>query len=300
MAIATFRRPDMLRRLLESLAQQSICTPFDVVVVDNDPEGSAEGVAEKSGLKRVRYLREDTPGIAAARNRCLDATQHAALIAFVDDDESVPPDWLETLITCLEQTGGDIVAGPVIPSLPEGAGGWIAAGGYFDRPRWPSGTVLTAVATNNTLMKRSVLGLVSPPGFSSAFGSSGGSDTEFFARALSGGATAVWCDEAAVVEHIPPSRLRLTWVIRRGVRVGNSDIRRRLRQESRSRLVLVLLRRTLAGLAFTLMAAARGRAPHREELIPLLSGVGGWLALAGFTVNEYRGRLFSRSITSPP
>ena len=42
--VATFRRPDMLRRALYSLAKQRAQAPFAVVVVDNDPTGM-KGVA---------------------------------------------------------------------------------------------------------------------------------------------------------------------------------------------------------------------------------------------------------------
>src|SRR3712207_5378192 len=88
-AIPTYRRPDRLRRLVPLVLDQAREGSadgrylVDVLVVDNDPEGS--GAAAASGHP-VRYVAEPTPGIAAARNRAIDEAAGSRLLAFIDDD----------------------------------------------------------------------------------------------------------------------------------------------------------------------------------------------------------------------
>jgi len=70
--IPTYLRPDMLRRSVDSvLAQQRVEAPFEIVVVDNDPNESARPtVAEMAAGAAVpiRYVAEPRPGISHARN----------------------------------------------------------------------------------------------------------------------------------------------------------------------------------------------------------------------------------------
>ncbi|HLS32139.1 MAG TPA: glycosyltransferase, partial [Brevibacterium sp.] len=88
-AIPSYRRPQQLRALLAALPERIAETAdarVDVLVVDNDPAGSAEETTIGTDLD-LRYAREDTPGIAAVRNRVLDECRGSDLIAFIDDDE---------------------------------------------------------------------------------------------------------------------------------------------------------------------------------------------------------------------
>ena len=68
--IATRGRPAGLARLLESLAGQQGAPPFETVVVDNDPAGSARAVTERfSDRLAIVYDIEPVPGVSSARNR---------------------------------------------------------------------------------------------------------------------------------------------------------------------------------------------------------------------------------------
>ena len=85
--IPTLRRPEALRRTIESLLA---CAPLpdEIVVVDGDPEGSARDVVEAfahaSGSSRLLYLSSDT-GLTKQRNRGIDACT-GDVIVFFDDD----------------------------------------------------------------------------------------------------------------------------------------------------------------------------------------------------------------------
>ena len=94
-AVCTRDRPDDLRRCLEGL----MAMPDDgqeVVVVDNAPatEATRELVA---AYPRVRYVREDRPGLDCARNRALREAHHE-VVAFTDDDSVPDPHWLRALL----------------------------------------------------------------------------------------------------------------------------------------------------------------------------------------------------------
>src|SRR5262249_21750234 len=92
--IATHDRPGRLAACLDSLLRQDY-PHFDVIVVDNAPSSSetAELIASRyAPTGRVRYLREDTPGLGRAHNRGL-AHVAAPIVAFTDDDVIVDSRW---------------------------------------------------------------------------------------------------------------------------------------------------------------------------------------------------------------
>ncbi|MGW6567315.1 glycosyltransferase [Streptomyces sp. NPDC054975] len=94
--VATRERADQLARALDSLLDQDH-PDYDVLVVDNAPRtrDTEELVTGKYG-GRVRYVREDTPGLAVAHNTGL-AHARAGVVAFTDDDVVADPHWLTAL-----------------------------------------------------------------------------------------------------------------------------------------------------------------------------------------------------------
>ena len=95
--IPTFRRPEMLRRLLVSIAAQTYPS-YEVIVVDDcSPERDyATVVAEmRPRLPQLIFLRNDSNrGAPYSRNRGILAARHP-LIALVDDDDEWLPRKLE-------------------------------------------------------------------------------------------------------------------------------------------------------------------------------------------------------------
>ncbi|MFD3944489.1 glycosyltransferase [Streptomyces sp. NPDC058579] len=96
--VATRERADQLARALDSLLDQDH-PDHEVLVVDNAPRTreTEELVTRKYG-ERVRYVREDTPGLAVAHNTGL-AHARAEVVAFTDDDVVADPHWLTALTT---------------------------------------------------------------------------------------------------------------------------------------------------------------------------------------------------------
>lgn len=69
-----------------------------MIVVDSGSQPPCRELVERHAprLPRLRYLYEPRPGLARARNRGLRAAA-CALVAFVDDDAAVAPDWARRL-----------------------------------------------------------------------------------------------------------------------------------------------------------------------------------------------------------
>ncbi len=108
--VPTLNRPQLLGRMLESLAQQSM-QPAEMIVVDASDSDATRRLCETgmSGLlTKVVYRKATETGAAAQRNQALaDATQE--IIWFLDDDIIFEDDCLKHLWEALqsdEQLGG--------------------------------------------------------------------------------------------------------------------------------------------------------------------------------------------------
>ena len=88
--ICTYKRPQLLKRLLETLEKQETDGfTFSVVVADNDEGRSAEPVVLEFSAQSaipVTYCMESEQNISLARNRAI-ANASGDFIAFIDDDE---------------------------------------------------------------------------------------------------------------------------------------------------------------------------------------------------------------------
>jgi cellulose synthase/poly-beta-1,6-N-acetylglucosamine synthase-like glycosyltransferase len=89
----------------------------EVLVVDN---GSSDATAALIQARRVRYLREPRRGVSQARNLGI-ATSRGEILAFVDADCLVEPQWLTELVRPFEDPEVGAVAGDlqhVAPTTP--------------------------------------------------------------------------------------------------------------------------------------------------------------------------------------
>lgn len=215
--IPSYLRQEMVARAVGScIAQQGVDVPFEIVVVDNDPAGSArpviEDLAETSAVP-IRYVGEKRPGISRARNTGV-ASAAGRYIAFLDDDEEADPGWLAALLSTMRQYRPDVVKAPVCPRIPDCNP---YARKIYTRDRQvPTGTWLAdCTGTGNAFFdkERCFGGLEQP--FDPFLGLAGGGDTLFFRQLLRRGRKVVWCAEALVWETIPPDRITPHYVLRR-------------------------------------------------------------------------------------
>jgi glycosyltransferase involved in cell wall biosynthesis len=222
-AVVSYRRPAELAALLPELVRQAnACTyPTAVLVVDNDPAGSAAAVVQEFSESGVRYAVEPTPGIAAARNRVLAEVANDDLLVFIDDDEWPVPNWLDALLETYSKTRPAGVVGAVVSEFAAPLSAWVEAGRFFDRRRLLTGTETAVGATNNLLLDLHQIRKLELS-FDEEFGLSGGSDTMFTRQLTARGGRLVWCDEALVVDRVPANRTSARWVLLRALRSGNS------------------------------------------------------------------------------
>lgn len=110
--IPTYKRPDYLNRLLESIAKQTFQN-FEVIIVDdNSPNRTEyEPVIEKFSkiLKEIKFIsNESNRGAPHSRNRGIRLSKYD-LIALVDDDDEWLPEKLkyqvELFLSCPESVG---------------------------------------------------------------------------------------------------------------------------------------------------------------------------------------------------
>ena len=245
-AVLTFRRPEQLDAALDAVAARVVeaadRADAEILVVDNDPAGSAREVAGRPRGHAVRYVVEERPGIAAARNRALDEAADSRILVFIDDDEIAQPGWLNALVDTWTSTGADAVQGRLVTELPGDVDPYITAGGFFERPLHRTGASLPAAATFNLLLDLDTvrrLGLR----FDSGLGLAGGEDSIFTSQLVRGGGTIVACSESVAVDPLAPERATVAWVRRRAFAQGT------VLQNTRLRLAASPLRRAAIRLA---------------------------------------------------
>ncbi|MCZ2498416.1 glycosyltransferase [Xylophilus sp. Kf1] len=225
--ICTFKRPGLLGVLLAELERQiGPDAGVEFVVADNDPAHSArEVLAEWSRRLPLRSVHVPVPNIAAARNAVVAAAR-APWLAFIDDDESPDANWLERLRQAQLRFAADVVLAPVLPRYVPGTPDWLRLGGYFDRPRFATGTRIGTrdARTGNVLLRADRVRALGDTPFDVAFGRTGAEDTVLFRELLARGAVFVWCDEATVQEEVPLARANTGWLLRRSYRLGQTYV----------------------------------------------------------------------------
>ncbi len=134
--IPTHNRPDRIQMCLSYLLKQDYPS-FEIVVVDNAPSDNATEavIAEKYADKpQVRYMRENRPGSAYARNTGMLAAK-GKFLAFVDDDVVIDIHWLTELMMAFS-VGDDVVCttGLILPlELETEAQFWLEEYGGFGK-----------------------------------------------------------------------------------------------------------------------------------------------------------------------
>jgi len=223
--VCTYKRPDLLKRLLTEVSQQVAegRFTFSAVVADNDPERSGEATVGEILLTTpllVNYCVEPTPGIAPTRNRAI-ANAIGDYVAFIDDDEFPIRRWLLILFeTCIAYKV-DGVFGPVKRYFDERPPTWLQKSRFYDRRVNPTGMPVewNEARTGNVLIKRDVL-FADPVPFRTEFRV--GEDQDFFRRRMEAGCVFVWCAEAEAFEVIPPERWKRIYMMKKGLLRGAS------------------------------------------------------------------------------
>lgn len=115
--IPTKDRADMLNRVLESIERQPADQDiYEVIIIDNGSADHTKNIAREyqGRIKNCRYFYDDRPGLHVGRNRGL-LESRGELIGYLDDDVTLFPNWINTVITAFEDEEVMYVGGSVIP-----------------------------------------------------------------------------------------------------------------------------------------------------------------------------------------
>jgi glycosyltransferase involved in cell wall biosynthesis len=253
--ICTYRRPDLLERLLAELAKQQTdgLFTFTCVVVDNDASASAQPVIERlrpTFSVSILYAQEPARNIALARNLAISLVD-GEFLAFIDDDEVPAKDWLMQLWRALHLYQSDAVLGPVRPYFDVQPPAWVVRSRICERPSQTTGSTLhwRQTRTGNVLMRFSLVvedGIWFNPEYAT-----GGEDVDFFRRAASAGKTFVWCEEGLVYELVPKARLHRRYYLKRALLQGRVSLKYAAEQSSALKSFRIAAKALAAMLVYT-------------------------------------------------
>lgn len=237
--IATSGRVDKIRRLLESIARVHGGDRIDheIVLANNapdEPTAAAVGALvnefdHRNGC-RCWQVREPMPGKCRAQNKTIPLTK-GSLIAFLDDDLEVVPEWLEAIDAFFHALPHDAMQGSILmrPADQENASLQRALNQFrtvdFLQYGYPRGADLKTLTGGNMAVRREVFAAVGM--FDDRLGPGGygiSEDVEFAKRVIKGGKRIGWEPKAGVYNELDPSRL------------CEEEFRRRHEAQGRSRL----------------------------------------------------------------
>jgi GT2 family glycosyltransferase len=124
--VATYNRVEGLLRLLDALGRQDIPSEsFEVVVTDDgSSDGTWQRLAEVRSPYRLRRIRQDNRGPAAARNAAIRLAEGTVIVT-LDDDVEPAPDLLRRHLEAQEREGGVAAIGRMIYPEDGRASPWV-------------------------------------------------------------------------------------------------------------------------------------------------------------------------------
>lgn len=293
----TYKRPEGLARLIGGLDRLTFSAEppeVTIVIVDNDPDGSARQACERFASEirwPLKHVVETQRGIAFARNAALDNAGDAEWLCFLDDDEVPEPCWLDELIRVQREYDADVVTGPPVPYFPDPVPEWIVKGDFAAYRRFATGERRPVAYTHNVMFRARILTELDLR-FDVQWALMGCEDHHFFEQIGRAGYKIIWSDEAVVTEWFPQSRANARWVLQRGYRYGNTTtcVERDLYPDRRPHLYVVVraVKRIVRGMLLLPFSWLFGRHIIVRELRHICYGIGmltGWL---GWRYEEYR------------
>ncbi|MDR0427455.1 MAG: glycosyltransferase [Dysgonamonadaceae bacterium] len=245
--VCTYNRADYLAKTLESIALQEYpgnC--FEVIIVDNNSSDNTKEVCDKYSSRfpilPIRYFKETQQGISFGRNKGVNEAQ-GEIIAFIDDDETIRPDYLEHLNKLFNQyPDAELCSGPVVPIYEATPPDWLSP--YIERAvtgAYDKGNKIKTVGPNDypgtghATFKKELF--IKYGGFNTDLGRRGSSlmgaeDKDFFLRLIQNGIKCYYLPSAEIFHHIPKEKLtddffeRITYAIGKSERIRTLSVSR--------------------------------------------------------------------------
>jgi len=226
--ICTHNRSAYLQKAVRSVLGQDYPTDrYELVVVDNaSTDSTADQVRPLSEAGRLRYVLEPKLGISFARNRGWREAM-GRYVAYLDDDAVAGPGWLraiEEAFRAAPEAGA--IGGRVDPIWEAKRPDWldddlVVSLGIIDwgeEPKTLPDPRMEWLVTANLAVPPSVMADIG--GFETRLGRVGdklvgGEDTFFQKELMRRGFPCFYYPDMKVTHHVPASRLKKRWFLRR-------------------------------------------------------------------------------------
>jgi glycosyltransferase involved in cell wall biosynthesis len=241
--ICTYNRAKYLSETLESVVRQTFSPEtFEIIIVDNNSADATEEVCRKfiNQYKNlsIYYFKEIRQGISYGRNRGVEEAS-GEFIAFIDDDETVEPDYLQNLDTFFHNyPQAELSGGPVVPVYETSPPNWLSpftmrliTGAYDKGGKIKIVGAKDYPGTGHATFKRELF--FKYGGFNTNLGRKGtsllgGEDKDFFLRLIQNGVNCYYLPSAKIYHHIPASKLSEDFFNRLTYAIGKSERTRTL------------------------------------------------------------------------
>lgn len=237
--LCTYNRCESLAKALNSVAAQTLpeSVDWEVLVVDNNSNDRTREVAEDFSSRhpgRFRYLFEPQPGKSHALNAGIREAR-ADILAFLDDDVTVDPTWLQNLTTALHNGEWAGAGGRIVPGWSRPVPRWLSPGAWyalaplvqFDLGNVAGGLSEPPFGTNMAFRKEM---FEKYGGFLVELGPRPGSeirneDTEFGSRLLAAGERLRYEPSAVVCHPVQDNRIEKKYFLAWWFHKGEANIR---------------------------------------------------------------------------
>ncbi len=229
LVIATYNRADQLMITLRSVAAQKADKAiWECIVVDNNStdhtRSNIDNFANANSHLNIRYCLEVNQGLSHARNAGI-ANAKGEIIAFIDDDEHIVPDFIDAYIELFDKYPTAMSAGgKIIAEYPSGRPEWMSK--YAEEPianpmdfgeeikPFPKGRI---PGGGNMAMRKEVFETIG--NFDITLGRtgkklSGGEESDLFERMNAKGMKCYYVPKAVMYHIIPESKLNRTYFTR--------------------------------------------------------------------------------------
>lgn len=238
LVIATYNRAEQLMVTLRSVAAQSKASAqWECIVVDNNSGDNTrervEGFIAEHSTLNIIYHFESKQGLSHARNAGIERAK-GDIIAFIDDDERIVPDFISAYIKLFESYPNAMAAGgKIIAEYPTGRPRWMSH--YTERPianpmdfgdyvrTFPKGRI---PGGGNMAMRREVFNKIGA--FNTSLGRTGklligGEESDLFERIAKAGMECYYAPHAVMYHIIPTKKLTESYFERLCYNIGVSQ-----------------------------------------------------------------------------